>query len=366
MKKFFILIAATLTSLTILANGVEIDGIYYLLDEAELSATVTYMGEDYNTDNKYTGRIIIPETVTDEGGITYTVTKIGDRAFYKCNTVKYIKIPNTVTTLGGSSFCYCYALEQLIIPASVTGVYAYLFTGMSTTRDIVTCYALNPPYVQFSDLGSNQIIIHVPAESIKKYQTTYGWNKCDVKPILLSKEATTTSTATINWAPVENADKYEVSLEAYVNSVLAYTDTLYIEADSNNGGIMKEPAAMLANHRMPKDEIGTIIVITIDPASGTSAENPFALTISNTLSEEVDCRIKVKAYHEQEVLKEDQILITLDSVENSGNKEESLIYTTQKLPTTLYDLQGRGYPIDQYQTLPAGIYLVNHQKILIR
>lgn len=52
--------------------------------------------------------------------IPQLVKKIGDSAFYGCNTLRSISIPDTVTSIGNSAFEGCEALQTVNIPDSVT------------------------------------------------------------------------------------------------------------------------------------------------------------------------------------------------------------------------------------------------------
>ena len=71
------------------------------------------------------GKLVIPETVTDLSGKTYTVTVIGAGAFGEYATNYYnriagLKIPKTLTHIGVKAFRYLQDLSgNLIIPASV-------------------------------------------------------------------------------------------------------------------------------------------------------------------------------------------------------------------------------------------------------
>ena len=71
------------------------------------------------------GTLVIPESVTDQSGKTYTVTVIGAGAFgeYASNYYRHItglKIPSTITHIGVEAFRYLqYLSGNLIIPASV-------------------------------------------------------------------------------------------------------------------------------------------------------------------------------------------------------------------------------------------------------
>ena len=100
----------------------------------------------YNADNKtaeviktsqgkYKGDITIPATVTYEGEV-YTVTKIGDNAFYNCTNLTSVSIPNSVTSIGISAFYYCKRLSSLNIPNSVTSIESSTFDRCSSLESI--------------------------------------------------------------------------------------------------------------------------------------------------------------------------------------------------------------------------------------
>ena len=83
------------------AEPVEIDGIYYNLITKGNAAEVTI-----NPD-KYTGSMVIPASVTYEGG-EYSVTNIGMEAFSNCYDMTSITIPSSVTSIGKWAFVNCF------------------------------------------------------------------------------------------------------------------------------------------------------------------------------------------------------------------------------------------------------------------
>ena len=55
-------------------------------------------------------------------GYEYRVTSICDSAFYECENLTTITIPNSVTSIGGGAFNSCYSLTSITIPNSVTSI----------------------------------------------------------------------------------------------------------------------------------------------------------------------------------------------------------------------------------------------------
>ncbi len=90
---------------------VYIDGIYYKLNSTTREATVTYKD---NYDNSYSGSVTIPGKVT-LGGIEYSVTSIGEYAFYGCSGLTSIEIPNSVTSIGEYVFDDCSGLTSIMV-----------------------------------------------------------------------------------------------------------------------------------------------------------------------------------------------------------------------------------------------------------
>ena len=113
---------AVLLSLPMQAEEVEIDGINYELVAKIKEATVIAKSSGY-----YSGDVVIPESVEREG-TTYSVTSIGDDAFYDCSGLTSVTIPNSVTSIGDQAFSSCSGLTSVTIGNSVTtiGIAAFI------------------------------------------------------------------------------------------------------------------------------------------------------------------------------------------------------------------------------------------------
>ena len=102
------------------------DGIQYDITDANAKTC-----QISSVDQSYEGEFIIPEKVEIEG-VDYTITRIGNGAFYNCSDITSISIPNTVTSIGERAFYFVEkegGLTSLVIPNSVTSIGDRAFYG---------------------------------------------------------------------------------------------------------------------------------------------------------------------------------------------------------------------------------------------
>lgn len=64
------------------------------------------------------GKLVIPAQVTNNG-VTYTVTTLKGWAFFGCEDMTEVVLPNTLTKIDIWAFCNCKNLKKIDIPASV-------------------------------------------------------------------------------------------------------------------------------------------------------------------------------------------------------------------------------------------------------
>ena len=132
MKKQLLLFVMILLPMMANADPVEIDGIYYNLISKNGSNGAEVIRVNPNT---YTGSIVIPETVT-YGDVNYSVTSIGNYAFFELSSLISIIIPNSVTSIGDFAFYRCSGLTSISIPNSVTNICDRAFMGCSGLTSI--------------------------------------------------------------------------------------------------------------------------------------------------------------------------------------------------------------------------------------
>ena len=100
---------------------------FNITDATHHYVEITYPGTSGNYWNGYTkttGSLSLPSSVS-YNGITYTVTAIGDYAFYGCTglTMGWLSFPNSITTIGQRAFYNCTGfMGPLYIGNSVTSI----------------------------------------------------------------------------------------------------------------------------------------------------------------------------------------------------------------------------------------------------
>ena len=114
------------------AEDVEIDGLWYNLVKKMHTAEVI----QYKDSQKYSGDIIIPETVTYDNE-EYKVNSIGNSAFGGCTGLISITIGDNVTTIGSYAFSGCTYLTSVSFGKNVTEIYNYAFWKCSQLVSVI-------------------------------------------------------------------------------------------------------------------------------------------------------------------------------------------------------------------------------------
>ena len=135
-KKFLMLMLTLVVSVAGYAQT-EIDGIYYNLDYIDYKSLNTGVAEVTHGEKKYSGDVVIPATL--EYNKDYSVTRIGVDAFWACEDLNSVTIPNTVTSIASGAFSACWYLTSVTIPNSVTSI------GQSAFSQCTSLLSVNIP-----------------------------------------------------------------------------------------------------------------------------------------------------------------------------------------------------------------------------
>lgn len=118
-----------------------VDGLCYNINNDGASVTVTWQQspntEPYITYPNLSGPLLIPSSVT-YNGITYSVTSIGEKAFYFCRSLTSVRIPNSVKVISSKAFYNCSGLTgEFVMPNSVTSMGDMVFVECKGLTSIV-------------------------------------------------------------------------------------------------------------------------------------------------------------------------------------------------------------------------------------
>lgn len=180
----------------------ELKKMYFILVSPN-TAMVT-RATDFNpelSNRQYYGKEVIPSEFSHLGQ-TYSVVGIKSQAFWECNKLTSIVMPNTITTIGNYAFFRCTelssvrfsnALEEIEydafhgcsnlasvdLPASIKWIGVHAFDDCTSLTSL-TCRASTPPsfaLVESDFLLSRLQEIKVPQASVDAYKSAWGWSQ---------------------------------------------------------------------------------------------------------------------------------------------------------------------------------------------
>ena len=113
------------------------------------------------------------------GGQEYVVTNIGDFAFYDCERITSVTIPETLLSIGERSFCGCYNLIKVEISKSVASIGENAFGACYNIASIASY--IEEPFMTdgFNDykyLTTSIVTLYVPKGCEAKYRDVKGWS----------------------------------------------------------------------------------------------------------------------------------------------------------------------------------------------
>ena len=144
---------------------------------------MTFSTADYNS---YSGDVTIPETimydVTSYDVTSYSVTSIGKYAFYDCDSLTSIALPDSLTSIG-----------------------SYAFYGCTSLADIYSLNTTPPTCATTSCFSNYDATLHVPTDAVDTYAAADVWKEFNT----IVGDAETAGISTVN---VDNGN-YQVSAD---------------------------------------------------------------------------------------------------------------------------------------------------------
>lgn len=136
LLKSTLAIVGLLMSLNVFADGFTVDGLAYTIlttDDGSNAVEVTYTN---SKGGSYSGDIVVPAQVVNEG-VTYDVTAIGEKAFYKCTSMTSIVLPEGLKSIKKDAFNGSNAFTEITLPNSLVEIKNYAFNNCKKLEAIV-------------------------------------------------------------------------------------------------------------------------------------------------------------------------------------------------------------------------------------
>lgn len=103
----------------------------------ELSSRNSVIHNDYGTGvSVYPTNFNIPEHITDEYGIEYTVNSVGESAFEEEKSILLVSMPNSIKSIGERAFKKCYNLTNVSLSNSINSINSNAFAECESLESI--------------------------------------------------------------------------------------------------------------------------------------------------------------------------------------------------------------------------------------
>lgn len=179
------------------------EGVRMLFTVTDVENKYCQVGDGSNAaiDRLTNGTVSIPASVDG-----YSVTAIGKWAFYDCDSIRNILVPDGINSIGyyafascdslknvtlpdglktidTSAFEYCYGLTSIVIPATVTSIgnEAFYYSGITKLTSLI-----EEPFAcgSYTFYTMNNFTLYVPAGTKAAYNSKTGWNRTkDIREI---------------------------------------------------------------------------------------------------------------------------------------------------------------------------------------
>ena len=155
MKKILLIFVCIFAVISGMAQEPEdhlINNVWYVLSisykqgNPQYSASVESnpnLDDDDNPLTKYTGAVVIPDTVEYDGH-KWAVTDVNGYAFNECTDLSSVTLPDGLTNIGNGAFLGCSKLTAITLPSKLTKIGDYAFNESGLTSVVIpdSCKAI--------------------------------------------------------------------------------------------------------------------------------------------------------------------------------------------------------------------------------
>ena len=119
----------------------------------------------------------------DSIAIPESVKHIGEMTFAGCDSLLSITLPVGITSIEKYTFFACSSLTSIIMSGNIEHIEVYAFSGCSSLQNI-TIEAMKPPAINFETFQKSPTkTIYVPEKSIEIYRNTNTWKYFEIQTI---------------------------------------------------------------------------------------------------------------------------------------------------------------------------------------
>ena len=138
------------------------------------------LGEYFGKANYDNNRTFVPESLTTvqiDGG-----TRISSSAFFGCERIEKIILPETITEIGSSTFYYCTALKNINIPNNIKSIGYEAFNSCSSLEEIllppklikINAYAFDGTAIYLDENNWNNGVLYIGTHLIDTQKNIEG------------------------------------------------------------------------------------------------------------------------------------------------------------------------------------------------
>ena len=217
----------------------------------EIAASAFFYTDYYNESSNWQSGVLyignhLIEAKTDissEYSVKYGTVTIADRAFYNCNALTSIVIPDSVIRIGTRTFENCSGLTDITIPNSVTAIAAYAFYNCRSLTSITIPSRMMTVNESTFRSCRNLTSVTIPNGVITIEESAFS-DCSSLKNVTIPDSITAIGASAFeNCTKLENV--YVGSLKAYLNrsykndyaNPMCYANCLYVSGKLLEGNV---------------------------------------------------------------------------------------------------------------------------------